>query len=118
MSQARRWQCLIAAALLLAATIADAQGGRIHRIAFLEAATVEGQALTEAFRAGMRDLGYVEGRNVIYETRVADPDMSLGPRLVDELIASKPDVMVGSEHVAQVTPPWTASQTARWRAPA
>ena len=100
---------LFAIVLLLGAPLADAQVGKLHRVAFLEAATPEGQEFGAAFRAGMRELGYVEGRNVVYESRPSDKDMLRASELVDELIAAKPDVMVASEHVAQIMRTRTSS---------
>lgn len=102
MSHVRRGQCVIAAALLLAAPFGDAQVGRVFRVASIDAVTPEGREFGEAFRAGMRELGYVEGRNIVYETRATDRDMRSLPDMVDELIASKPDVLLANEHIAQV----------------
>jgi putative ABC transport system substrate-binding protein len=41
-------------------------------------------------------LGHVEGRNVNYEMRAAEGDLSRLPELARELVATKPDVIVGS----------------------
>jgi putative ABC transport system substrate-binding protein len=41
-------------------------------------------------------LGYIEGRNVIYEVRAAEGDASRLPRLARELVATKPNVIIGS----------------------
>ncbi len=46
------------------------------------------------FRAAMRELGYVEGRNVVYVESDAGGDRQRLPQAVDELIAHKPDVLV------------------------
>jgi len=48
----------------------------------------------EAFRQGLRDLGYVEGQTIALEPRSADGRMERMPRLVDELIRIKVDVLV------------------------
>ena len=45
-------------------------------------------------------LGYVEGRNVVYETRAADGDLSRLAKLARELVATKPDVLVGATSAA------------------
>jgi putative ABC transport system substrate-binding protein len=46
--------------------------------------------------AELARLGFVEGRNVVYDIRGADGDISQLPRLARELAAAKPDVMIGS----------------------
>ena len=48
----------------------------------------------EAFRSGMRDLGYVEGRSVSYIYRSSAGRVEPVPRLASELVALKPDVIV------------------------
>jgi putative ABC transport system substrate-binding protein len=48
----------------------------------------------EAFRTGMRELGYVEGKNVEIEWRFADGDYGRLPALANQLIQSKVDVLV------------------------
>jgi putative ABC transport system substrate-binding protein len=47
-----------------------------------------------AFRHGMRDLGYVEGRNVAFALRFADGQVARLPVLANELVALKPAVIV------------------------
>ena len=100
MSQVRRGRCLIAAALLLVASFADAQRGRIPRVAYIDFPTPEGQEAFKIFRVAMRELGYVEGRTVVFDSRIPDLDLRQVPTLVDELIASKPDVLLGNQSVA------------------
>jgi putative tryptophan/tyrosine transport system substrate-binding protein len=48
----------------------------------------------EAFRQGLRDLGYVEGRTIILEFRLARGNLSLVPQLATELAALPVDVIV------------------------
>jgi putative ABC transport system substrate-binding protein len=50
--------------------------------------------LYEAFRQGLRDLGYVEGRNVVIEYRGAEGKPERLPALAAELVALKVDVIV------------------------
>jgi putative ABC transport system substrate-binding protein len=47
-----------------------------------------------AFRAGLRELGYVEGRNIAIELRFAEGAISRLPQLAAELVALKPDVIL------------------------
>src|ERR1700739_2384254 len=49
---------------------------------------------TEAFREGLRDLGYQEGRNLIIEYRWANDDYKRIPALFAELVERKVDVIV------------------------
>jgi len=56
----------------------------------------------EAFLAGMRERGYVPGRNLEVDIRYARGDMNRLSALADELIALKPDVLFGIEAVAIV----------------
>ena len=48
------------------------------------------------FRGELRELGYVEGKNIIYEHRQSDGKLDRVPALVDELIRQKVDVLVTS----------------------
>jgi putative tryptophan/tyrosine transport system substrate-binding protein len=50
--------------------------------------------LVEAFESGMRDYGYVNGRDVVLEYRFGDGDMSRMPELIRELLGSKVDILV------------------------
>ena len=55
------------------ATLAQQQSGKNPRIGFLGAASAAGYATRiEALRAGLRDLGYVEGKNITIEFRWAE----------------------------------------------
>jgi len=48
----------------------------------------------EAFRQGLRDLGYVEGKNIVIEQRWADGKFDRLPALVAELVRLKADIIV------------------------
>jgi putative ABC transport system substrate-binding protein len=48
----------------------------------------------EAFRRGLRDLGYIEGKNILVEYRYAEGMRDRIPGLVTELVRLKPDVLV------------------------
>jgi putative ABC transport system substrate-binding protein len=50
----------------------------------------------EVFRAKLRDLGYVDGKNIAYETRFAENKLDRYPALADELVRLKVDVLVAS----------------------
>jgi putative tryptophan/tyrosine transport system substrate-binding protein len=83
-------------AVLLAAPLATEaqQAGRVARIGYL-ATNLEGSSHgPEAFRRGLRDLGYVEGRNLVIEYRSAEGKPERLPALAAELVALKVDVIV------------------------
>ena len=75
MNQVRRRQFLITAGALLAAPLpgfAQQPAAAIPRIGFLGVSTPAAWApRVDAFRAGLRDLGYVEGKNIVIEFRFA-----------------------------------------------
>src|SRR5215475_6268835 len=82
-----------------AATLAQ-QPKQIVRIGYLGTGPVEpSKPFLDAFRQGLRELGYFEGKNVLVEYRTADANIAQLPALVNELIRIEVDVIV-----AQTTP--------------
>ena len=83
---------------LLAAPLAaeGQQAAKIARIGYLALNLAASPHLHEAFRQGLRDLGYVEGRNVAIEYRDADGKYDRLPALAAELVALKVDLMAGA----------------------
>ena len=75
------------------------QAGKIARLGYL-ASNLANQGPLEAFRQGLRDLGYVEGRNVVIEYRDAQGKLEPLASLAAELIALKVDVIVASSTAA------------------
>ena len=64
---------VLAVGLILAPLAAEAQpAGKVVRIGYLATDLAAASRTTEAFRRGLRDLGYVEGRNVVIEYRDAE----------------------------------------------
>ena len=94
----RRRSVVIAglSALLLATEQSSAQQtpAKIPRIGILSPGDSERTPMLDAFRAGLRDLGYTEGQNIILETRLAHGDYSLYPQLTAELVALPVDLIV------------------------
>jgi putative ABC transport system substrate-binding protein len=73
------------------------QSGRIYRLGQLHAGTKASRVpLIAAFARGMRELGYVEGVNLVTEYRYADGRFERLPVLARELLAWKPDVLLVS----------------------
>jgi putative ABC transport system substrate-binding protein len=87
-------------AVVTAPLAAEAQqAAKIARIGYLAPALAAGPVL-EAFRQGLRDLGYVEGRNLVIEYRAAEGKFERLPALAAELVALKVDVIVAPPTVA------------------
>jgi len=86
----------LAGGLLAAPLAAQAQqAGKVYRIGILEAIpATQNAANLAALRRGLRDLGYVEGRNLIIEYRSADGHAERFPALASELVRLKVDLMV------------------------
>lgn len=71
------------------------QVGRIYRIGLLEAVpAAQNAANLDALRKGLRDLGYVEGRNLIIEYRSAEGRAERFPDLASELVRLRVDLIV------------------------
>jgi putative ABC transport system substrate-binding protein len=67
----------------------------VYRIGFLGATSPKGYASQlQAFRGGLRDLGDVEGRNLVIEFRWAESNYGRLPELAVELVRWNPDVLV------------------------
>ena len=98
MDRVQRRDFLIAAGALLAAPLAAEaqQSGKIPRIGYVGANLADVPHLQEAFVQGLRDLGYVEGRNVVIEYRDAEGKLERRPALAAELVALKVDVILAA----------------------
>jgi len=84
--------------ILASLCLVEAQQPRkISLIGYLISANRSGSAhLTEAFIQGLRELGYVEGQNIVIEYRWADGNFERLPGLAAELVSLKVDVMVAT----------------------
>ena len=93
-----RWLGLSIIAFVLAVTGAVTQAQKltkVPRIGYLEAVFASTNlARTEAFRQGLRDLGYIEGKNIVIDWRYADGKLDRLPALAAELVHLKVDVIV------------------------
>lgn len=91
---------ILVAAVVLAAFIAplpvDAQGtGKIVRIGRLSPLSTETDSPNlEAFRKGLRELGWVEGKTFTIESRFADGKSERLPELAAELVRQRVDVIL------------------------
>jgi ABC-type uncharacterized transport system substrate-binding protein len=75
------------------------QAAKVNRIGYLGSNMAVGH-LREAFRQGRRDLGYIEGRDVVIEYRDAEGKLEPLPALAAELVALKVDVIVAGSSPA------------------
>ena len=86
-------RCALILALSFPATAQ--QPARIHRIGILS--PVSGSVLSarpEAFRRRLRELGYIEGQNIVFEYRYAEGKQDRYPELAAELVRLKVDIIV------------------------
>jgi putative tryptophan/tyrosine transport system substrate-binding protein len=98
----RRESIITLVALITVPFAAEAQqAARIPRIGVLAGNLASTPHLVAAFRQGLLDLGYVEGRNIVIEYRDAKGEFKRLPALAGELVALKVDVILaaGTQHV-------------------
>ena len=97
----REITCLTLCALLLALSfpVEAQQPKRVPRIGYLAAGFPPSDSAAplhpnaEAFRQGLRELGYIEGKNIIIEYRYAEQKFERFPELAAELVRLKVDVI-------------------------
>ena len=87
------WLALIVMLLAVWLTADAQQPAKVHKIGWLgtRLTSAGGQ---EVIRRILRDLGYVEGKNIAFEYRFADNKVDRLPALADELLRLKVDVLV------------------------
>jgi len=86
---------LLATLILTPALLAEAQqSAKTYRIGYLSPVTLSSDSADiEAFRRGLRDLGYIEGQNIAIEYRFAEGKPDRLPDLMAELLRLKVDVI-------------------------
>jgi putative ABC transport system substrate-binding protein len=95
--QNRKWAGLFAIVVLLTAfgVRANAQQPKVFRIGYLSVLSPSSDSTRiEAFRQGLRELGYVEGQSIAIEPRYAEGKLDRLPDLGGELVRLKVDVIV------------------------
>src|SRR5262245_62086202 len=81
--------------LALGVTAEAQQPAKIPRVAYVLATSASAvPARVGAFRQGLRDLGYDEGKNIIIEWRSAEGKLERLPALLQELVHLKVDIIV------------------------
>ncbi len=88
--------CLLATVLLVTGSLARAQqSAKIPRMGYLSYGSVEiEKSQFAALRQGLRELGYLEGKNIIIEQRYAKGQSEKLPELIAEFLRIKVDVLV------------------------
>jgi putative tryptophan/tyrosine transport system substrate-binding protein len=86
---------LLVTTLLLTSTRVEAQAVKVPRVGYLSGGSLSNLGgRIEAFRQGLRELGYVEGKNIVIEWREAQGNFDRVRELADELVRLKMDVIV------------------------
>ncbi len=86
--------------LLLAPLAADGQqAGKVYRVGLLWDSPAMFPDAIEAFRRGLRDLGWVEGQNIVVEHRWSEGRFDRLPDLAEELVRLKVDVIIAPSSI-------------------
>jgi len=98
MMNRRRFLRTVSVGLLAAPLAVEAQQpGRVPRIGFLSVTSPSDRPpLLDAFRQGLRELGWVEGQNIVIDYRYAEGRVDRLPDLAAELVRLKVDLIVAS----------------------
>jgi putative tryptophan/tyrosine transport system substrate-binding protein len=99
----RRHFLLTSLAGALAAPLAGEaqQRGKVHRLGLLGNATLT-DANSKALSEGLRDLGWIEGQNFVWERRFSEGRNERFPSLAAELVQTNPDVIISAGTAATV----------------
>jgi putative ABC transport system substrate-binding protein len=91
----RTFMAVMAGGLLATPLAAEAQHpGKVYRVGFLWDSPAVWPHALEGFRQGLRDLGWIEGKNIVVEYRWAEGHFDRLPSLAEELVRLKVDVIV------------------------
>src|SRR6266508_3851090 len=103
----RQFITLVGGAVATWPLAARAQQSKVARIGALYIGTADAESFRIGLREGLRELGYVEGRNIAFEFRSAEGQLDRLPELAAELVRLKVDVIV-----ALYVPPSLAAKQA------
>ena len=91
----RRREFVFAAIACVAPCAGARAAAKLRRIGWLTGGSPKSHAkVLEAFRRGLRDHGWVEGQNIVLELRWAEGDLTKLPALAEDLVRSRPDVIL------------------------
>src|SRR5437879_1409091 len=83
------------ACALVLSFAACAQSGKVYRIGVLDIVPASAnRANLDALLRGLREAGYVEGRNIVIDYRSADGRPDRFPELAVDLVRAKPDIIL------------------------
>src|SRR4051812_32810666 len=95
----RELMLLLGGAMTAPLTARAQQAGKVYRIGFLWDGPAVFPDAIEAFRQGLRDLGYVEGRNITIEYRWAEGKPERTREFAEELVRLKVDIVVAPSSI-------------------
>ena len=91
----RRFVAALGAVLIAPAAGEAQQSGKVWRVAYFDGGAAKtNPAFVDAFRDGLRDLGYVEGKNILIEYRFAEGKYERLPAFAADLVRIAVDVIV------------------------
>jgi putative tryptophan/tyrosine transport system substrate-binding protein len=94
---------ILALGLLAAPLAAEAQpAGKVYRLGYLSMVPPPDDTRVDSFREALRDLGYLEGRNIVLEIRHAEGKPERLPDLAADLVRRKVDLIVTATGAAAV----------------
>jgi len=96
-----------AAATAFGPLMGRAQQPAMRRVGVLVVGKPDPEPFWRQFRKGLRDLGYIEGQNILFEYRTADGKADILPKLAAELVTLKVEIIVTWQ-----TPATTAAKQA------
>ena len=84
----------LAGALAVPCATEAQQQGKVYRIGFLSLIPGENKTLMRALQERLQELGYVEGKNLVFEYRSAEGHQERLAELASELVLARPDVLI------------------------
>jgi putative ABC transport system substrate-binding protein len=86
--------CLSLTVFLSTVFSAEAQQSKVSKIGWLGIGSASSVSRYEEFRRALREIGYVEGKNITFEYRSAENRLDRLPSLADELVRLKVDLII------------------------
>src|SRR5215469_18656951 len=96
----REFISLLGVAAIVRPLVARAQPSKVVRIGALYIGLADAEQFKKELRDGLRELGYVEGKNIAFEYRSAEGKLDRLPELADELVRMKLDVILTGGNTA------------------